>query len=206
MVDFAAVPPVPAQAEYLEGVAAAPLGRAYKQWLLDALDVRPGRSVLDVGRDPAPILAGWRIWSVTKTQHIAEPARALSELRRVLRPDGVLGMAEPDWDTLTVDDSDVEASRAFVGFVAGNVRSGAIGRQLARLVVEAQFALAIVDASVAVFRDFDAAEQVLGIRRNVGRTVQAGALDEAAARGWLDRLTSGPFPACFTYFIVTARA
>ena len=37
-------------------------------------------------------------------QHVQNPAKALAEARRVLRPGGLLCMAEPDWDTLVVAD------------------------------------------------------------------------------------------------------
>lgn len=46
-------------------------------------------------------------------QHVQDPGRVLAEARRVLRPGGVLGMAEPDWDTLAVADEDVQTSRTF---------------------------------------------------------------------------------------------
>jgi ubiquinone/menaquinone biosynthesis C-methylase UbiE len=137
-------------------------------------------------------------------QHVSDPAQALAELRRVLRPNGVLGMAEPDWDTLVVDDVDVETSRAFARFMAGQVRNSVVGRQLSRLAAEACFTVRTLDASPVVFRDFDAAEQILGLRRSTVRAVQADALKQAAARNWLDRLASGQFLACFTLFTVTA--
>jgi hypothetical protein len=115
-------------------------------------------------------------------------------------------MAEPDWDTLAIDDTDVETSRTFTRFMAGRVRNSVIGRQLARLAIEAQFVVSTVDANAMLFRDFETAEQILGLRRNTVRAVQAGALTDGAARSWLGRLTSGPFLASVTLFTVTARA
>lgn len=34
-------------------------------------------------------------------QHLADPGHALAEARRVVRPGGLIGMAEPDWDRFT---------------------------------------------------------------------------------------------------------
>jgi ubiquinone/menaquinone biosynthesis C-methylase UbiE len=51
----APVPTTPsiASTDYLDGVAATDLARAYKKALLDALRIEPGRHVLDVGCGPA---------------------------------------------------------------------------------------------------------------------------------------------------------
>lgn len=137
-------------------------------------------------------------------QHLVDPLRALGELCRVLRPGGLAGMAEPDWDTLAIDDVDVKTSRAFTRFMAGRVRNPVIGRQLSRLATDAGLTVSKVDASVVTFRDFETAEQVLGLRRNTVRAVQAGALTAGAAEGWLQRLTSGTLLASFTLFTVVA--
>lgn len=138
-------------------------------------------------------------------QHLEDPAQALAELRRVIRGGGVLGMAEPDWDTLAIDDIDVETSRTFTRFVSGRTRNGTVGRQLARLAVAAGFIVGMVDATAVVFRDFDAVEQILGLRRNAVRAVRAGELAEASTERWLDRLAAGTFLATFTFFTVIAH-
>jgi ubiquinone/menaquinone biosynthesis C-methylase UbiE len=139
-------------------------------------------------------------------QHVEDPARALAELRRALRPGGLAGMAEPDWDTLAIDDADVETSRAFCRFMAGRVRNAVIGRQLPRLATDAGLTVFTVDANVVMFRDFQTAEQVLGMQRNTVRAVQAGVLGSSVAQDWLDRLSSGTLLATFTFFTIVAGA
>ncbi len=139
-------------------------------------------------------------------QHLADPAGAIRDLRRVLRPHGLLGMAEPDWDTLAVAHPDVPTSRAFARFVAGRVRNPTIGRQLAWLATEAGAEVRSVTPVAVAFAEFDVADQILGLRRNAARMVEAGEFTRADAERWLAGLTAGPFLAGFTFYLVTARA
>lgn len=130
-------------------------------------------------------------------QHLADPARAMAELRRVLRPRGRVALAEPDWNTLVIDSEDGDG---FARFLGERVRNPAIGRRLGRLLAGAGFAGVRVEAAAILLDDLDIAEQVLGLHRNTRRAVRAGVLDERAA----DRLAAGPFLACFTLFTATA--
>ena len=137
-------------------------------------------------------------------QHLENPRQALAELRRVLRAGGVVGLAEPDWDTLVIDDASPDLGRALATFIGARVRNRAIGHQLPRLCTSVGLQVSTVDATALVLRDPATAEQVLGLRRNVVRAVRAGALPEAAADGLLERLAAGPMLACVVVWTVTA--
>jgi ubiquinone/menaquinone biosynthesis C-methylase UbiE len=139
-------------------------------------------------------------------QHVADPARAVEEVRRVLRPGGLFGMAEPDWDTLAVADQDLDTSRQFARFVAGRVRNPTMGRELVRLCVRAGFRIRSVEPIAVLFRDFATADEILGLRRNSARAVQAGAMSESDAGSWLQRLAHGPVVAGFTFYLIVAES
>ncbi|MFI0906064.1 methyltransferase domain-containing protein [Streptomyces sioyaensis] len=140
-------------------------------------------------------------------QHVADPAKALHEIRRVLRPAGRIVMGEPDWGTLTVDHPDSDLSRAYTRYVTDKViRNARIGMQLPRLAAEAGFTVPTVIPVTPVFRDVHAADKILGLERTTQRALAAGYLTEDAARSWLEHLVSGPFLATVTFYIVVAES
>lgn len=166
------------------------------------VDVRMG----DVHSLPLPDGSVDRARADRVLQHVLDPAKAIAEVRRVMRPGGLFGVAEPDWDTVAVADEDIETSRRFADFLAGRVRNATIGRQLPRLCADAGLQVRSVDPIAVLLRDFDTADQILGLRRNAARAVLAGRLPETDAEAWVQRLASGPLVAGFTFYVVIAQA
>lgn len=138
-------------------------------------------------------------------QHAADPAQVLAEFRRVARPGGRIVMAEPDWDGLLIDSRELAKSRALTRFITTEiVRNATIGRSLARLCIDAGLTVRSVVTAAPVFRDFDTADQLFGLRRNVARAVDAGHLDGGATE-WIEELSAQPFLATALLFLVTAE-
>lgn len=140
-------------------------------------------------------------------QHVADPARAIAELRRVLRPGGLAVVAEPDWGTLAIDAPDAAAGHAFVEFTCAEVvRNSLLGRQVARLAAGAGFEIRDVAAVTTVFRDFATADKILGLRRNAVSATDRGYLTAEQAGAWLASLEAGPMLGGVTMFVTTATA
>jgi SAM-dependent methyltransferase len=141
-------------------------------------------------------------------QHVADPAAAVAEIARVLRPGGVVVLAEPDWETLAVDASDEggrSMSRAFVRWTCTVVRNATVGRSLARHAAGAGLSVRAVSAYPSVWTSFDTADLVLGLTRNSASAVESGYVDGADRDAWLAGLSAGIFVAAVGLFVVVAE-
>lgn len=241
---------------YLTQMAASAHGRAFREWALAALDLRPGQVALDVGCGPganlddlsAGVTPSGRVIAIDLDpamarearhrvgghafvrvlagdghalpladrcvdrarmdrvlQHVPAPGGMLAEIRRVARPGAILALGEPDWATLAIDSPDLRTSAEFTGFICAHVvRNPSIGRELARLAAGAGFVVRSVHAHAALFSDFAAADQIIGLGRVTSRAVEGGFIDADRAAVWLAALRESPFLAAVTFFTVAA--
>jgi ubiquinone/menaquinone biosynthesis C-methylase UbiE len=65
--------------------------------------------------------------------HLDDPGRALREMVRVTRPDGLVAIWEADWETMMLDAGDHRVTRRIMNFLCDNLPQGWIGRMLPRL-------------------------------------------------------------------------
>lgn len=73
----------------------------------------------------------------TMLQHLADPARAVTEMARVTRPGGRVGALELDQETMFLDHPDIELLDTLRESVISAMAQSSIGRQVPRLFVEA---------------------------------------------------------------------
>ncbi|WP_105974465.1 methyltransferase domain-containing protein [Streptomyces geranii] len=135
--------------------------------------------------------------------HVRSPEAVLTQLHTATRPGALVGLAEPDWDTLAVDAADLETSRAFTRYTTEKVvRHATIGRSLARLATRAGFHIETTTATTPVFTDFTAGDHTLGLGRNMQQAIAEGHIDKTAGETWFNGLAHGPFYASFTLVTV----
>ncbi|MER3424168.1 MAG: hypothetical protein C4293_14050 [Nitrospiraceae bacterium] len=74
-----------------------------------------------------------RVFSHALMEHLADPVRALSELYRVLKPGGVIGVCSPDWGGFILSPPSPDLSRAVEAYVTLQSQNGGdagVGRKL----------------------------------------------------------------------------
>lgn len=143
-------------------------------------------------------------------QHMDDPARVITELRRVTRAGGWVVVGEPDWETLVVDSPRRQTTRRIVNHMAdGLVRHGWIGRQLARLFHDAGLEEVSVRGGAMVLTDLTMADRIWGLRRHAGSAVDAGIISREEAGAWYAELEEahrrGVFFSATVGFVVAGR-
>ena len=142
-------------------------------------------------------------------QHIADPARAIAEMVRVLRPDGVLVAFDNDWETLTVDSTDRALTRTIMNTWCDRFPSGWIGRRLVPLFLQADLRDVTTQPMTCVLRELDVADQVFSYFSTAERLLQDGVIARTDLDRWSDELraadASGQFFTSYTGFLVSGR-
>ena len=124
-------------------------------------------------------------------QHVEDPAEAIGEMARVVRPGGMVVAAEPDWGTLVIDSGD-PATAAEVAAAAGRrLRSGLVGRSLRRLFLDAALDDVAVAARTLVVTDRVRADMLFDLPGAARRAVDDGRLAADRAASWLDGTRRG---------------
>ena len=140
-------------------------------------------------------------------QHIADPAPAVREMVRVLRPGGVLVAYDNDWETLTVDSVERATTRTIMNGWCDRFPSGWIGRRLVPLFLEAGLVEVVARPKTLVLRELDVADQLYLFFSTAERLAEAGVVARADADRWADSLreadAQGRFFSSYTGFLAT---
>jgi ubiquinone/menaquinone biosynthesis C-methylase UbiE len=139
-------------------------------------------------------------------QHISEPAAAIGEMARVLRPGGTLVAFDNDWETLTVDSTDRPLTRTILNAWCDRFPSGWIGRRMAGLFLEAGLDAVHVHPKTLTSNDLDVADRVFSFFATADGLVDAGTISLEDADRWKDELrtadAAGRFFTSYTGFLV----
>ena len=142
-------------------------------------------------------------------QHIPQPQVAISELVRVLKPQGILLAYDNDWGTFSITSQDKQVTRILENAWCDSFANSWIGRELRRYFGDAGLVDIGIHPSVSLISDFDTADQVYNLKQTTQRALAAGYISEIDASTWLAELRartqSGSFVAALTAYTVVGR-
>lgn len=150
-------------------------------------------------------------------QHMQHPGRALAEMWRVLRPEGVVTLVEPDWRTMALypgsphGGDDERTWSKVLGCYQQRLAHALMGRQLFALFQRQRPAWQQVQVQAVSYShtSWEVVDAVLQIRRAASALVQAQAGLKEEIETWLHAVEgaaqAGEFFASVPLFFATAR-
>lgn len=117
-------------------------------------------------------------------QHVADPAAALAEAARVVRPRGRVALWEPDWGTLLIGGAPAEVGAAVCRRRVAAFRQPYVGRDLPALAAAAGLLVEEVHADVHLTRDPEYGEAQFSFLREARWALRDGELEADAVAAW----------------------
>jgi len=148
-----------------------------------------------------------RVLATQVLLHIPDPWRALTEMKRVLAPSGLICFTEIDWGTLVVHSSDNELGRRFSELACRELRNGLIIRDLPGQLRELGFDHIVIRPEIEVAENLDAFYTWF-VEPSLRHFKRIGAFSEAEADAFLgdlkERAQSGRYFSSRTFYTVLA--
>ena len=147
--------------------------------------------------------------SVTLLSHLARPAAALAEMRRVTRPGGVVLAIDQDYGTLVIDHDDLRLTqRILTHALKRHILDPWCGRGLHRRLAAA--GLVEVDGVPHVYAERDGDAYLITVAQRIAAIAEGeGAISSDEARRWLAELAArsaaGEFHASLNYYAAWGR-
>jgi SAM-dependent methyltransferase len=140
-------------------------------------------------------------------QHVTDPAGAVKEMARVLRPGGRIVLIDTDWSTAIVHPADPDVLKRMVDYFLADSANPYSGRRLRGLLAEAGLEITGETASTWLEPQDSARQGFVAMVRL--RALQAGVITpaeaEAFGRGLAEAADRGAFHLSLTMYAVSAR-
>jgi ubiquinone/menaquinone biosynthesis C-methylase UbiE len=107
-------------------------------------------------RLPVPDSSVDRVFAHALIEHLGDPMRAVAEMRRILRPGGIVALCSPDWGGFILSPPTAAVDRAvgdYTELMVGNGGDPLAGRQLARYLSQSGFENIRIDARYERYAD-----------------------------------------------------
>ena len=163
---------------------------------------------MDVQALPFPDGRYDRVLATQLLVHVPDPRRALHELCRVTAPNGLVAIADTDWDTLVVGCSDKDLGRRFTRLFSDGIRNGLVVREVAGWLRAEGFTDIRMIPQPVVFDDWTFVRDWIMVPA-LPHFVAQGSMSAVEAESLLadlaHRNANGGFFAAFSFYTVVGR-
>ena len=118
-------------------------------------------------------------------QYISDSQAAIQEIARVLKPDGLALAYDNDWQTFTINASNIEFSQAAARIWTESFPNPRVGSHLEKLFEQAGFCEIQVIPFTSTTDSFALADSLYNLRQLSERLVKNGNYDQSTANEWL---------------------